>query len=107
MSRNTGIHSTPIIGEFYARTNLERILSRETLLAVAAWKRLDGKVYSLVSLEVVVAIETLRALVALIRPLLWRRPTVPVGRVHVVLMRHAGVVMMGVPLEAGHATHHG
>jgi hypothetical protein len=45
-------------------TYLERILPREALVAVIAGERLDSQMYPLVSLQVMVAIETLWALVA-------------------------------------------
>jgi hypothetical protein len=45
-------------------TYLERILPREALIAVVAGERLDSQMYPLVSLQVVVPVETLGALVA-------------------------------------------
>ena len=45
-------------------TNLERILSREALVAVATWKWLDSQMYPLMSLQIVIAVEALRTLVA-------------------------------------------
>lgn len=45
-------------------TNLERVLAGEALIAMAARERLDGQMYPLVSLEVVVAVEALWALIA-------------------------------------------
>lgn len=45
-------------------TYLESVLTGEALVAVAAGERLDGKMYALVSLEVVIPIEALRTLVA-------------------------------------------
>jgi len=48
-------------------TYLERVLSREALVTVAAREWLDGQVDSLVSLQIMVAIETLWALIALER----------------------------------------
>jgi len=47
------------------KTYLERVLSREALVAVSAWERLDGQMDSLVSFQVVVAVEALWALIAL------------------------------------------
>jgi len=44
--------------------SLKSILSRKALVAVTAWERLDGQMDSLVSLEIVVAVEALGALVA-------------------------------------------
>lgn len=46
-------------------TNLQGVLAREALLAVAARERLDSQVDALVALQIVVAVETLSALVAL------------------------------------------
>ena len=46
-------------------TYLQGVLSREALVAVGARERLDCQVNPLVSLQVVVAVEALRALVAL------------------------------------------
>ena len=46
-------------------TYLQRILSREALVAVGARERLDCQVDPLVSLQIVVAVEALRALIAL------------------------------------------
>lgn len=43
---------------------LQSIFSREALVAMSAGERLHGQVYPLVPLQVVVAIEALRALVA-------------------------------------------
>jgi len=45
--------------------SLQSVLSAEALLAIAAWERLDGKVDPLVSLQIVVSVETLGTLVAL------------------------------------------
>jgi len=45
-------------------TYLERVFARETLVAMIAGKGLDSQVDSLVPLEIVVAVETLWALVA-------------------------------------------
>lgn len=49
-------------------TNLQGILAREALLAVAARERFDRQVDPLVPLQVVVSVEALRALVALEGP---------------------------------------
>lgn len=51
---------------------LERILPREALVAVSAGERLDCEVDALVPLKVVIAVEALRALVALERPVIGR-----------------------------------
>ncbi len=50
---------------------LERILPREALVAVPTRERLDRKVYPLMPLEIVVAVEALRALIALERSIVW------------------------------------
>ena len=47
------------------KTYLQSVLPAEALFAVAAWERLDSKVDPLVPLQVVVSVETLRALIAL------------------------------------------
>lgn len=47
--------------------SLERVLSREALVAVVAGERLDSKMDPLMPLQVVVPVETLRALIALER----------------------------------------
>ena len=53
-------------------TNLERVLPREALVAVATWEWFDCEMYPLVSLEVVVAVETLWTLIAPERPIILR-----------------------------------
>ena len=45
-------------------TNLERVLTGEALVAVATWERLDGEMNALMPLQVVISVETLRALIA-------------------------------------------
>lgn len=52
---------------------LERVLARETLVAVSAWERLHCQVYAFVALEVVISVEALRALVAPEGAIVWRR----------------------------------
>lgn len=49
----------------YSETNLESVFSRETLLAMPTRKRLDGKMYPFMSLEVMIPVETLWTLIAL------------------------------------------
>ncbi len=51
-------------------THLESILARKALVAVGAGKRLDREVNSLVSLQVVISIETLRTLIAFERSIM-------------------------------------
>lgn len=53
-------------------TYLKRVLPRETLVAVSAWERLDSKMYPLVPLQVVIAVETLRTLVTFERSVVCR-----------------------------------
>jgi hypothetical protein len=50
---------------FDKNVTLQGVLSGEALVAVGAWKRLDCQMNPLVSLQVVVAVEALRALIAL------------------------------------------
>ena len=57
---------------------LESILSREALVAVVAGERLDSKMNPLVALQIVVAVEALRALIAFERPII--RARLLVGR---------------------------
>lgn len=44
---------------------LQRVFTRKALVAVTAWERLHGQVNPLVALQIVIAIETLWALIAL------------------------------------------
>ena len=45
-------------------TNLEGVLAREALVAMTAWERLDSQVNSLVSLQIMIPVEALWALIA-------------------------------------------
>ena len=54
------------------KTNLESILSREALIAVSTWEWLNRKVNTLVSFQIVVAVETLRALITFERSIIMR-----------------------------------
>lgn len=54
-------------------TNFESVLSREALVTMATRKGLHSQMNALVPLEIVVTVETLRALIALEWPVvLWR-----------------------------------
>jgi len=55
---------------FDQNVSLERILSREALVAMPAREWLHGQVYPLVPLQVMIAIEALRALIASERPVI-------------------------------------
>ena len=78
-------------------TYLERILSREALVAVVAGEGLDSKMDPLVSLQIVVAVEALRALVTLER-------SVVGGRLLVRRMSHK--VRHGCRVPTVEARHH-
>lgn len=55
-------------------TYLESVLARERLVAVLAGEWLDSQMNTLMSLQIVIAVEGLWALIALERPVvLWRR----------------------------------
>ena len=87
---------------------LERVLSREALLAVVTPKRLDGQVDALVALQVVIAVESLRALVALEGPLRLRRGPARMVDVQVVrVVRRQARVVVVVAGQTRHAAHHG
>ena len=47
-----------------AEPYLERVLAREALITVTTRERLDGKMYPLMPLQIVIAVEALRTLVA-------------------------------------------
>lgn len=69
-----------------ARTNLQRVLARETLIAVPARERLDRQMDPLMPLEVMVAVEALRTLIAAERAVVLRarlRRVVSVQLLHV------------------------
>ena len=51
------------------QSHLQRILPRETLIAVSARKRLHSEMDPLMPLQIVIAVEALRALVALEGPI--------------------------------------
>lgn len=70
------------------RTYLESVLPREALVAVSARVRLDRKMYALVTLQIVVSVEALRALVATERPVCLR---VRLGYVVAVKLLHGSV----------------
>lgn len=46
------------------KTNLQSIFSRKTLVAVQAWKRFHRQMDPFMSLQIMIAVETLRALIA-------------------------------------------
>ena len=52
------------------KTYLQGVLARETLVTVVARERLNGKMNPLVPLQVMIAVEALRALVTLERPVI-------------------------------------
>src|ERR1700753_3699369 len=65
--------------------HLQRVFSRETLVAVTAREWLNSQVYSLVSLKIMITIKALRALVALewaIGLRSWRRSGRSVDALH-------------------------
>ena len=84
-------------------TYLQRIFAREALVAVAAGKRLDGEMYALVTLEIMIAVEALWALIASERSVvLW----VYLGCVMRVHLLHRGVSAVVWHCHAGrHAVH--
>ena len=63
----------PVEGKGRGGAYLERILPREALLTMTAREGLDRQVNPLMPLQVVIAVEALRTLIALERPvvLLW------------------------------------
>jgi hypothetical protein len=69
---------------------LQGVFSREALVTMGAWKRLDCQVDSLVSFQVVVPIEALGALIALEWPVV--RSCLLVGVVSLHEVRHLGRV---------------
>ena len=91
-------------GEY--QTYLQRILSGEALVAVRAWERLHRQVYPLVSLEIVVPVEGLRALVAFEWSLVRRRLAVIAVHLRRMAARHVARVQRRVHALPGHA-HHG
>lgn len=64
--------------EVNIKTHLERIFARETLLTVSTWERLYSEMNTLMSFQIVIAIEALRTLVAFEGPF--------VGRAHLLLL---------------------
>ena len=84
---------------------LERVLSGKTLIAVSARERLDCKVYPFMSLQVVIAIEALRTLIAPERAVvLWARLLVVVS-IHLLHVRRVAAVEAGAHAMV-HAAHH-
>lgn len=69
-------------------TYLEGILSGETLIAVRAWEGFHGQMDSLMPLQIMISIETLRALVAFER-------TIGRGGGHAMRWRMTSIKMLG------------
>lgn len=86
-------------------TYLERVLAREALVAMAAWERLDSKMYPLVPLQVVISVEALRTLVAPKRSvILWARLLCVVS-IHLLHLRGVATVEAWTHTVV-HAIHH-
>jgi hypothetical protein len=88
-------------------TYLQRILPRKPLVTIAAPKWLDGQVYPLVPLQVVVPVEGLRALAAFERALGLRRWRAPVVDVEMVWVMGRQARMVTVPGHPWNPADHG
>jgi len=72
--------------------SLESVLPRETLVTMAAWEWLHSKMNALVSLQVVISVEALRALVATEWPVVSRVRMATLVSVHLLHLRHMAAV---------------
>jgi hypothetical protein len=78
---------------YEGRSNLQCILAGKTFIAMRTWKRLHRQMYALMSFQVVIPVEALRALITLERPVVGRPRLVDrVRRVPAVHLLHAGHV---------------
>lgn len=82
--------------------SLKCVLSREALLAVTAGEGLHCQVYALMSLQVVISVERLRALVTLERSVILLLLLPGVARVHVLSHMLRGIALH---IHAPHERH--
>lgn len=89
-----GARLRPVLAaSFDQNMSLQCILAGKTFIAMRTWKRLHRQMYALMSFQVVIPVEALRALITLERPVVGRPRLVDrVRRVPAVHLLHAGHV---------------
>jgi len=77
---------------FYKYVSLQRVLARKALVAMTAREWLYGKMYPLVSLQIVVSVEALWALIATERAVVRRVRVSALMSVKLLHLRHVSAV---------------